>query len=186
MKVITVPLKPFKCRLCDVRFNDKRNVPRHMLLKHSRVIRKLECFYCHKTYQNKANYESHYKKTHLKDFLMYIKPENVIVTGKWSEILLSCCLFDCRFKPDFNLSQVSRSKKEVRHARVKTNKAKPNASQPPITSYESNTQRTYTNPFNKKPFIISRLTSSTKQEHELMVYSIVHFQDCKCLLLSTK
>lgn len=82
MEVIEVPWKPFKCGLCDVRFTDAKNIPRHMLLKHSQVVQKLKCFYCHKTYQNKANHDAHYEKTHSKEFLMYVEPRNVVVKGK--------------------------------------------------------------------------------------------------------
>lgn len=59
MKVVEVLWKSLKCEQCDFRFTDAKNIPRHMLLKHSKLIRKLQCI--HWIYQNKANYDDHYK-----------------------------------------------------------------------------------------------------------------------------
>lgn len=79
MKVITVKQKPYKCPQCNVRFTAQRNIARHIATAHTEQIEKLQCFYCKKIYQTIGNHDSHYRKTHLAEHLMYVYPEEVNV-----------------------------------------------------------------------------------------------------------
>lgn len=82
MKVIKVPEKPIKCEECDVRFSSKKNIRRHMQLKHSgNTLKGLQCFHCKKVYQNKGNHDAHFEKHHLAEHLLYVDPQEVIVLG---------------------------------------------------------------------------------------------------------
>lgn len=81
MKVI-VHQKPHKCPKCDVRFNSKRNIARHIQLKHSNGGKKYHCYLCKGLYQNKGNYNVHFKK-HLAEHLLYMDAEIVDVVGMW-------------------------------------------------------------------------------------------------------
>lgn len=43
---------------------------------------KLKCWFCRKTYQNKANYKAHWNKTHKHEFLLYLEPKEVNIVGE--------------------------------------------------------------------------------------------------------
>lgn len=75
MKVIVINQKPHKCPNCDVRFNNKRNIARHIKDQHSGKIRKFQCCICKKNYQTHGNWKAHYKKEHLLE--LCIEPESV-------------------------------------------------------------------------------------------------------------
>lgn len=78
MKVIQRDQKRFKCELCDVRFTSKRNIPRHMKLKHfDENSTHFQCYHCTKVYQTKGNHDTHFDNTHLVEQLLYMQPEEV-------------------------------------------------------------------------------------------------------------
>lgn len=84
MEVLEVDLKPFECPVkgCEIRFNYAKNIDRHIKIKHSgNELKKKRCFYCGETYQNKANHDVHYNRSHKKEFLLYVEPSDVIEMG---------------------------------------------------------------------------------------------------------
>lgn len=81
MKVIKIGQKPYQCSQCDVRFNSKRNIPRHVALKHPQETPQpsYQCFYCQKVFQSKGNHDVHFEKIHF--YLLYYEPEQVHLEG---------------------------------------------------------------------------------------------------------
>lgn len=82
IKLVEIEQKPFKCPQCRQRFKTKKNIPRHMKLKHSKGKPiHCQCILCKTVYQNKGNHDAHYRKSHLSEYLMYQQPEVVNVKG---------------------------------------------------------------------------------------------------------
>lgn len=85
MKVIKIDKseqKPIKCSQCDVRFASKKNIERHMQLKHyGKILVPVQCFHCKKVYQTKGNHDAHFEKKHLAEHLLYVQPEKFIAGG---------------------------------------------------------------------------------------------------------
>lgn len=81
MKVVEINEKPHKCPMCEVRFTDRRNIPRHIKNNHPKVPHKLRCILCKKLYQTKGNHDQHFAKAHMDGYLLYTDPELVKIQG---------------------------------------------------------------------------------------------------------
>lgn len=81
MKVVEIAQKPHKCPECDVRFKDTRNISRHIQNVHKAENKKLQCILCKKLYSTKGNYDFHFEKTHVFEYVLYTSPEEVDVKG---------------------------------------------------------------------------------------------------------
>lgn len=137
MKVIEVERKQFKCPSCRQRFKTKKNIPRHLELKHSPAkSKRLQCHHCKKLYQNKSNHKAHYKKEHLKQHLIYMEP-----------IPVDTHLIAVR--------KMARKKPPIKRQKSKTNG---------LDNFEEKAaHNVYHNPFNKKPYAISQLNTTDAQ-----------------------
>lgn len=89
MKVVEE--KPHKCPLCNVRFSTVKNIPRHVERIHFKTDEKLRCCICKKLYDTKGNHDAHYRKKHLVEHLLYMKPEKVNSQGS---LLKSIYVYD--------------------------------------------------------------------------------------------
>lgn len=65
MKVVKVRRKPYKSPKCHIRFEDKKNIPRHIKNIHGKQNEKLQCIICKKMYSTKGNYDHHFEKKHV-------------------------------------------------------------------------------------------------------------------------
>lgn len=155
MKPVVVHQKPFKCPHCETRFKITKSISRHIELKHSESPSMFQCWFCTKLYQNKANYNVHWNKTHKYEYLLHLHPIKVPVVGKkmkWHIYIhvhsfsFMCLLFFNKIfevvPPVEDLSTLSINPITNVVADVKHN---------PIM------QCTYGNPYNKPPFPISTL-----------------------------
>lgn len=88
MEAVMIHEKPFKCPQCETRFKSTKYINRHIGQQHSDQPTKLMCWFCRKTYQNKANYKVHWNKTHKHEYLLYLKPKevNIIVIPPVSQL----------------------------------------------------------------------------------------------------
>lgn len=84
LKVIEIDQKPHKCPKCKVRFTDRKNIPRHIKNVHekSALNQMFQCIHCEKLYASKGNHDSHFEKTHMFEYLLYMEPKTVTVKGK--------------------------------------------------------------------------------------------------------
>lgn len=84
MKVVEVSEDPFQCPLwpeCKQRFKNAHNIKRHLDTVHSECNKKYMCIICKKLYQTKGNFDQHFDKTHVFEWLLYASPELVEVKG---------------------------------------------------------------------------------------------------------